>query len=479
MRYAAQRFGTWEWLDLEVPFDTDGPEYALSTYGIMECTIAPEIGLLKAEDGRLLLEEWGTFIHVEDDNNIRRWTGIVVESALEGAEWKVTVWEFPGYLDGLPVESLIRGVKADPADLVRQIWLEAQSKPHSWHGASVEGSTPVRIGTDSDDKVAAARATMDARRATLDALNKSKASATKDLQDLTATLADEVSQARAQLTAAQSALSTLIKDNASSAEVDTARAVVTARQATLTQAQTASTAETNAGKAAKAAAKTNKDAAQKAYDAAQKAYDSAKDKAQEDGGAYEIRSEDLKDSLDAVNDLCDEAGLEWYTSTTYSTSEPILTVHVRSPKVGTRRDDLVFEQGVNIISELRLTRGKDYANAAIGVGAGEGDKAVRSAVASTSPRMRRVTVVEDKSIKTVSAMAPIMQKDLNKRTGDPFVATITVVDTPFAPMFSWNVGDTITVSGNVPHYGYYSKLHRITAWQMKGEYQAELTLELA
>lgn len=482
MRYSAQRYGTWEWLDLELPLETDGPEWSLSSYGIMYGTIAPEIGLEKAEDGRPVLEEWGTLIHVEtgEGASSRRWTGIVTRSELVGKDWELTIYEFPGYLQDTPVESLIRGVNADPANIFRQVWQNIQAMPNAWLNVTVNGSTPARIGTNSDDLAAAARATMDGRKQTLDALNKTKNNATKDLQDSTTTLADEVAQARKQVTEGQAYVNQLIQGGAPTSQIEAARLTVVSRQATLNAAQTAYNAETNAKKNALRGAKTNKDAAQKAYDSARDAYDKAREKAQEDGGAYEIRPEDLPEALSEINNLCDEAGIEWTTDTKYSDDIPDLHINIHHPFAGSVRDDLVFEQGINIVSELHLVRdGEEYANAAIGVGAGEGDKAVRSSIASTSPRMRRVATVEDKSVKKASGLSSIMRAELNRRNGEPYVQEIEVVDHELAPMFSWNVGDHILVQGNVPHYGNYAELHRIISWQMLGEKKAVLRLQLS
>lgn len=482
MRYSAQRYGTWEWLDFEVPFDTDGPEWALSTYGEMEATVAPEVGLQKAGDGRPVLEEWGTLIHAESGTGAssRRWTGIVVRSELEGKEWTVTIREFPGYLDGTPIETLIRGVNADPANLIRQVWQDIQAMPRSWLNVTVRGTTPVRIGTDSDDKLAAARATMDGRKQTLDALNKTKNTSTKDLQDTASTLADEVDQARKQVTEAQEYLNLLIRDKASSQEIEAARLTLVSRQATLKAAQTAYNTETNAKKNALKNAKTNKDAAQKAYDSARKAYDKAREKAQEDGGAYEIRPEDTPDAFQSVKDLCEATEVEWTTATRYSDGIPELYIDVHYPYAGSKRTDLVFEQGVNIIEELRLVReGDEYANAALGVGAGEGAKAIRSSIASTSQRMRRVATVEDRSIKKKDQLNAIMRKELKRKSGKPYVPEIVVVDHELAPLFSWNVGDHILVQGNVPHYGDYAELHRIVSWQMLDDSKALLRLKLS
>src|SRR5690606_28885712 len=136
---------------------------------------------------------------------------------------------------------------------------------------------------------------------------------TKELQDATLTLADEVAQARAQVTEAQRTVNNLIKAGAPSAQIEAARLTVISRLATLSDAQTAYQNEINAKKAALKNAKTDKKAAQKAYDDARAAYDRAKEKADEDGGAYEIRPEEVPDALDTINYLCERTGVEWTT----------------------------------------------------------------------------------------------------------------------------------------------------------------------
>ena len=482
MRYSAQRYGTWEWLDLEVPFDTDGPEWALSTYGIMYATVAPELGLQKAADGRPVLEEWGTLIHAESGEGSlsRRWTGIVVRSELQGKNWEVTIREFPGYLDGMPIETTIWGVKADPAALFRKIWTDVQKVPNANLNVTVNGSTPLRVGTDSDDKAAAAKKLADADKKVVDARNKTKKAAMDDQQALSKAHSKVTDAHRKGITAAQNEVNRLTKAGASKQAIANARAVVTSRQAALTAIQAQQKPLMDAKKKVTEAATKAKDTADKAYEKTKEAYDKAKEKAQEDGGAYKFLAEDTPDAADSIATLCKDTELEWTTQTKYSNGAPNLHINVAHPTVGARRDDLVFEQGVNIISELRLVRdGEDYANASIGVGAGEGDKSIRASIGSTSKRMRRVTVFEDRKLKKQSQLLASMRKDLKKRTGDLYVPEIEVVGHELAPMFSWNVGDHITISGNVPHYGYYSKLHRIISWQMVGDTKAVLRLELS
>lgn len=482
MRYAAQRYGTWDWLDLEVPFITDGPEWGLSTYGVMYATVAPDIGLQKAADGRPVLEEWGTLIHAETGTGAssRRWTGIVVRSELNGKDWDVTIREFPGYFDGTPVETTVWGVFADPAALFRKITTDVQKMPNANLNITVNGSTKLRVGTDSDDKAAAAKKVMDADKKVVDAKNKIKTAASDAQQKQTKANAKINDAKQKEINALQDNVNRLTKAKAPKAQIDAARAQVTAKRNALTALKAQQKPTIDALKAATDAAQKEKERVDKIYEKSREAHEKAREKAQEDGGAYKFLAEDTPDAFDSITTLCKDTGLEWTTQTKYSNGAPNLHINVHYPKAGSRRDDLVFEQGININTELHLVRdGEEYANASIGIGAGEGDKSIRGSIASTSPRLRRVTVYEDQKLKKQSQLLAAMRADLKKRTGVLYVPEIEVIGHELAPMFSWDVGDIIRVSGNVPHHGYYSALHRIISWQMLGDTKALIRLELA
>lgn len=482
MRYSAQRYGTWEWLDLEVPFHTDGPEWALSTYGVMYATVAPHLGIQTSADGRLLLEEWGTLIHAESGEGpyFRQWSGIVVRSELKGKEWEVDIWEFPGYYDGTPLETTVWGVFADPAALYRQMITDSQKMPNSDLGITVVGKTSMKIGSDSEDKALAVKKVMDADKAVLDAKNKIKQAATTAQQKQTAANTKANDGLSKEVKSLQDRVNQLVNQKAPANQITAARAAVKTKQDALTARRNAQKPEVDRLKAANDAATKVKEAAQKKYDASKEVYDKAKEKVDEDGGAYKFLAEDTPDIMDSIKTLCDDNELEWTTRTQYSAGKPKMFIDIHHPSAGGTRSDLVFEQGVNVISELYLVRdGEEYANASIGLGAGEGKKAIRGSIASTSKRMRRVTVFDDKKIKKESQLLAAMRKDLNRRSITPYVPEIEVVDHEMARMFSWNVGDHILVSGHVPNYGYFSKMHRIISWKMNGDNKAVLSLELS
>lgn len=479
MKYAVQRYGSWEWLDLDAPLRTDGPEWALSTWGVMTATLTPEQAQQTALDGRPVFEEWGTLIHAEtgDTADRRRWTGIVARSEVKGASHELRIVEFPGYSDGVPVDALIRGTGTDPAVLLRAVWQAIQAYPNSWLNVDVLGETPVRLGTDLDDKAAIAHAVMVARKETLDALQGARQETTAELQDLTNTLGDEVAAARAQVVAAQSSLNGLFATDAPQGQIDDAKSTLTARQAALTALETTYQAETAAGRWAVQNAASTVEAARVAHDEAKEAYQAAAELAKEQGGAYEIRPEDLTDAAKAIADLVRSSGIEWTTAVDYSEGPPQCYIRVHYPRAGTRRDDLIFEQGENVISELNPVReGSEYANSGYGIGAGEGPDAVRATIENPSPRLRRPVTVEDRSLHRVDQLQARLRAEVERLDGEPYVSQITVIDHDYAPIGSWQVGDIITVTGQVPHLGAYRKPHRIISWKYQGETRAELRL---
>lgn len=481
MRYAAQRFGTWEWLDLEVPFTTEGPEWALSTYGVMEATVAPDLGLQQAADGRPVLEEWGTLIHAETGEGVtqRRWTGIVVRSELNGKEWSVTMHEFPGYFNEYPLEKKVWGVFADPAALFRQMVTDVQSMPNSNLFVKVNGSTTLRVGTDSDDLAAAAKVVADRDKAVVDAKNKIRQKAS-DVQVANNKANDKVNKPKQEeINKLQEVVNALVKNKGNPTTIAAKRAEIKAKQTVLTEQRNKQKPKVEELRKALEAARTAKEAADKVYEKSKDIYDKAKKKADDDGGAYKFLPEDFPDALESIGTLCKDTGIEWSTRTVFSTGAPNLHIDLHYPKPGTTRDDLLFEQGVNISSEIRLVRnGEEYANASLGLGAGEGAKAIRGSIASTSARMRRVTVYQDKKLKTSPTLLEAMRRDLHDKTGVAYVPEIEVVDHDLAPMFSWNVGDLIRVAGEVPHYGYYSELLQIVSWRMNGDHAAVIQLKL-
>ncbi|KKI18707.1 MULTISPECIES: hypothetical protein [unclassified Leucobacter] len=476
MLYRAQRAGSWEWLDVNLQIDTDGPEWTDSLYGEMTGTIAPELAAMEASDGHPVIEEWSTLIHAETDTD-RRWTGIVSEAVPEGKDLKITVIEWAGYPDGLTFDGRIWGVRADPADLVRQLWTNLQSHAGGDLGVTVTGSTPVRLGSDSSDKAFAAKAAMKAAKAALDARTKPRKAKEAEIQKVSKPYATDLKTLEAARKAQADEVARLVKAKAPAGTITAAKAVLTTRQNAVKAKRTARDAALTPLKTQLASLKAAEEAAKKPYETAQAASQKADERERADGGAWRRLPADNPDAWQILRDLCTEVGMSFTTHTKRTEGKPQLELRLHYPALGSYRDDLVFQQGINIVSPLKPASTGEYASEVIVLGAGEGDAAIRQTVSTPDHRLRRNVIVDDKRITTAAKAGAVARAELAARTADLTIGEITVRDHPMCALWSWQVGDVILVQGQVPHLGRVAIKHRIKSWRLLGDDRAVLKLE--
>lgn len=347
---------------MELPFRLDGGvETVLSGVPSLSGTVAPDVGRLRGNDGRLLLEEWGTFLYVEEGGVIR-WGGIVTFSQMEGQEWRVEASGFSTYPYGMPYDGAFSGVKVDPAAVVKHIWAHLQSKPDGDLGVTVTGSTKVRIGTEKEDV----------------------------------------------------------------------------------------SFQTGAG-------------AQVDFEA----------------GPYTLNWWEAPDCGDEIDSLAKQAPFDWteHHRWTADMTDIEHEIRVHYPRAGRRRTDLVFEQGANITSVVTPEMdGEDYANAVLGIGAGEGKKALKRTTAVRDGKLRRVKVVEAKAVKAGSRMDALIRDELARSRNIMSIDGITVRQHPNARIGSWSVGDDILVKAHLPWLGDVQLWCRVTAWELLTPDTARLDL---
>lgn len=114
------------------------------------------------------------------------------------------------------------------------------------------------------------------------------------------------------------------------------------------------------------------------------------------------------------------------------------------PKIGKRRQDLRFVAGENVTELPEIDyEGDQYASGVVVLGAGEGRKMVRGQASHNTGRLRRVAVVEDKSIKKQKDADKLAEKELKLRTGKPDISELVVTDHKHAPIGSIHLGDEI------------------------------------
>lgn len=141
-------------------------------------------------------------------------------------------------------------------------------------------------------------------------------------------------------------------------------------------------------------------------------------------------------------------------------------IRLAYPRMGVRRTDISFDIGVNclVVPDVDIDA-DDYASEVLLLGAGEGDKMIRAhAYNQAATRLRRVHVRTAKHIgrlPTAQAAAQAQAKIMNTFASD--VSTVNIVDHPNAPLFSWNVGDEVRLTGDAGWAGELDMWVRILA----------------
>jgi hypothetical protein len=467
-RYIAQRATTGEFLDMDVPIDRDELSWALSGAGYLRGTVAPDTGTLRAADGRLVLEEWGTLIFAEADGEIR-WGGIVVSSKFTGAKWEVEAAGYATYPHGIAYAGDYYKALIDPAQAVRDIWDHLQSYADGDLGLTVTGSTNVRLGSPSEDEANTAAAEAATAKANYDAANKvlatRRAAATEARKAQTAAIATRTAKSKA-LTAAKST-----KDaaaiSAAQADYNSANAAVTAAKAVVAQKD----ADVKNQAAVVAGLKTTLDAAndkKKATAAAKK----------DDGGAYKLQWWESTDCGQEIDALAKETPFD-YTERHYWSGDTIKhELQIGYPRLGRRRNDLAFVQGDNVMKVVTPTiDGDDFANEVVGIGAGEGKGAVHRTTAVRDGRLRRSYVYTAKEVDKTDRMDALIRDQLQRRALSLDIQSVTVVDHPNARIGSWSVGDDVLIQATIPWLGDIELWCRIVGWTLVTENTATLSLK--
>lgn len=157
-RYIAQRIPSGEFLDWNVPLQGSDITRSLSAPGRLSGDIPLSMQSATGPDGYPLYEEWGTAIWAEVDNEIRG-GGILVATDIDPDNDAFTVdcMGISGYPGGLPWTGTDRDyVRADPAQVYRDVWSHVQGQPGGNLGIEISNTTtPTRIGEprteDNDD----------------------------------------------------------------------------------------------------------------------------------------------------------------------------------------------------------------------------------------------------------------------------------------------------------------------------------------
>ena len=469
-RVLAQRATTRQWLHMDLPLTPTTRRWELSASGALSGTVAAQVGGMLAEDGKPLLDEWGTLIYLEADGIIR-WGGIVVSSRFTGSAWTVEAAGFAAYPHGVPFGDEWSLAQVDPAKIVADLWAHVQSYPDGDLGVTVTGSTSVRVGTVSTAALIAATAAWQSAKDAYDAANTiltgRRATETARRTEYTALVADRTAASAALAAAKRTGNSAAIA--AAQATYNAAVAAATAKQAQVTAAANARKAQADVVAPLKAT-----------LTARAKARTAAKAAEKEDGGAYELAWWDTPDCGNEIDRLSRETPFDFVESHRWNDdrTDVLHTIEVHYPRAGRRRTDLSFVLGENIVGFADPQRdGDKFANEIEGVGAGEGAGSLRRTTAVRDGRLRRPHVLLAKDVAKKDRLDALIRDERIRRTQPLVITTITVRNHPHAPIGSWALGDDIRVQVTNPWLGNVDIWHRVVGWELVTESTARLSLE--
>jgi hypothetical protein len=476
VRVLAQRATTKRWLHWDLPLVVEEVGWALSQPGHLKATVDPSVGSLKADDGHLLLDEWGTLLYVEDGGVIR-WGGIVALSRPDGNQWVVEASGFGSY----PHSRIHRGdyvrYGVDPAQVVKDIWSHIQETPGGNLGVQVVGdSTPVRLG--------------DVGYLVRDGQRINWIMPHKQFQQLydagwTSGWVD--------MTSAPEDLVRWLNDYAGFGQVGWGQMYVGPtdeltgdEESLLAAGWTGGPIKTSAISAAlrtrlqSGGWSTRQDFPDdELWSPAQNGRVMVDGDQVVEPAPYRIKPWTASDCGRLIEEMAARAPFEWVERVGWDGETASPQIAIGYPRIGRRRDDLTFEGDANVTAlGYEASLADNHANTVVATGAGTDGGTLRREATREDGRLARDFVVADSDMADASVLARVASTEARRRTSlGVKVSSVTVQDHEHARIGSWQVGDDILLRADIPYVGEVEQMLRVMSWALKADGSAVLTTE--
>lgn len=182
---------------------------------------------------------------------------------------------------------------------------------------------------------------------------------------------------------------------------------------------------------------------------------------------YRLRWFEIPDLGREIDDLASSTPFDYVEEVGWANearTEDDLRIRLGWPRLGTRRNDLRFVIGENVIETVPAAEtGGGFANDVIGIGRGEGSKMIVSrATNDNDGRLRRTRVVTDKTA---------TKRNLDRRTSmlldrldDTLdITSVSIVDHPNARIGAIEMGDEVLIQTYLDSYGEIEMWVRVLA----------------
>lgn len=198
-------------------------------------------------------------------------------------------------------------------------------------------------------------------------------------------------------------------------------------------------------------------------------------------GPYVLGWWETHDIGKVIDDIAKTAPFDWRIKHAWDGENISHRMEIGYPSLGSRRRDLRFVIGENLIQpDIPIKyQGEDFADEIMMLGAGEGRKMIRALRARYGTgRLRRTIVVQDKTLTSQEAADRAVMEELSYRLGSPELNELTLFDHPNAPIGSYDVGDEIEIRTKTGFHDNLDLWVRILAIQTEPEKNTE-TLTVA
>lgn len=170
-----------------------------------------------------------------------------------------------------------------------------------------------------------------------------------------------------------------------------------------------------------------------------------------EAGPYKLGWYQTTNLAKEFDDLAKRAPFDYLTELSWTKNGKISKrIRMGHPHLGRRRRDLRFAVGENLAYQPPIMySGDDFASEVWVLGAGEGRKQRRDLDSQRkSNRLRRVAVVEDKSLRSHKAARVVGSREIKRRTGAADIEMVMVKDHSHAPLGSYGPGEEILILTN-------------------------------
>lgn len=482
MTFYAQRVLTGAWLDRDVPITDPELTVELSGPGSMRGTITPERARLVADDGRPVFDPWDTLLFYEESGQIR-WGGILVRSEFTGPDWELEAAGFATYPTGLPYVGVFRRRRVDPLDVVREIWRHVQAQPDGNLAVVVDGVTSdvkigrprtllnrnLETGTDhlgTTHGFTSTGATLSSVTGRQHSGNRSLRCDMGDSHDPgTQIFETHFAPIDPQVPYSFYAwCSTGDTEPQQSFEVGVTALFFDQNHHRLgnyvyeettslpaggewTEVDfpdfTSAWAETAYVRLVVGSTEGDEDPMSVWVDGVMLVEGEGR------GEDYELVWWESPDCGQEIDTLARETPFDYREEHTWADDSKDTVEHrlrLGYPRLGRRQHNLRFVEGENVADVVTVTRdGDEFANEIVGLGAGEGRETIRSRVPNRDGRLRRVRVLEDKSVRREGRMRALAGDALATFRDLRDITRCSVWNHPHAPLGSFHVGDDVFV----------------------------------